>query len=143
MHREAFLFVEVGGVENRKTKRCEENRSKIDHSWSKKQKRAIGWREAGNHVGWCDPREGVPVLYLILSLPQSQGLLFIQLSNVRHFLPGGEPNPLFLRAAVSLAQIQPSAAPTFSWPPVHRHMFLGSNLGALVNPDRAAVGGEY
>lgn len=54
----------------------------------------------------------------------------------------GEPDPLFLQAAVSLAQIQLSAAPTFSWPPLHRHMFLGSNLGALVNPCRAAVG-EY
>lgn len=86
---QAFLFVEVGGVESRQTKRCEENRSKIDHSWRKKQKRAIKWREVGNHVSRRDPREGVPVLYLILSLPQSQGLLFIQRSNVRHFLPGG------------------------------------------------------
>lgn len=63
-----------------------------------KQKRAIEQREVGNLAGRSDPREGVPVLYLILSLPQSQGLLFIQHSNVWHFLPGrwGGPDPLFL-----------------------------------------------
>lgn len=63
-------------LENRQTKRCEENRSKIDHSWSEKQKRAIEWREVGNHVSRRDPREGVPVLYLILSLPQSGSSIY-------------------------------------------------------------------
>lgn len=78
--------------------------SKLCALQKEKQKRAIERREVGNLAGRCDPREGVPVLYLILSLPPSQGLLFIQLSNVWHFLPGGKPDPLFLRAAVSPAQ---------------------------------------
>lgn len=63
--------------------------SKLCALQKEKQKRAIERREVGNLAGRCDPREGVPVLYLILSLPQSQGLLFIQHSNVWHFLPGG------------------------------------------------------
>lgn len=78
--------------------------SKLCALQKEKQKRAIERREVGNLAGRCDPREGVPVLYLILSLPQSQGLLFIQRSNVWHFLPGGKPDPLFLWAAVSPAQ---------------------------------------
>lgn len=81
--------------------------SKLCALQKEKQQRAIERREVGNLAGRCDPREGVPVLYLILSLPQSQGLLFIQRSNVWHFLPGGKPDPLFLWAAVSPAQQTP------------------------------------
>lgn len=58
-------------------------------SAEKRNKEEQSSGEVGNLAGRYNPREGVPVLYLILSLSQSQGLLFIQRSNVWHFLLGG------------------------------------------------------
>lgn len=92
------------------TVRSKEIRTKINHSFRMKTKRAIKTengegRRGGRPCHDCDPREGVPVLYHAL---QSQKLLFIQHCNVWHFLRGGgEYEPLFSLAAIRLAQHAP------------------------------------
>lgn len=78
----------------------------IIHPQRGKQKRAIKWR-GGRPCYRCDPREGVPVLYLTLSLYKVRAFYLYSTVMFGISFEGGECEPLLSLAAVRLAQQAP------------------------------------